>query len=104
MKMFKKILFWSLIGFAMIRFNFPRAAFVISMVLGGIAERSFHQSMMMTGGEWSIFVSRPVSQLLIAVILAAAFGPALLKRAGLSLDRRDIRRKAKTLDQGATHS
>jgi putative tricarboxylic transport membrane protein len=96
--------FFGLIGFAMIRFNFPRAAFVISMVLGGIAERSFHQSMMMTGGEWSIFVSRPVSQLLIAVILAAAFGPALLKRAGLSLDRRDIRRKAKTLDQGATHS
>jgi putative tricarboxylic transport membrane protein len=65
------------IGYAMIRFRFPRLALVIAMVLGGIAERSYHQSMMMSNGEWSIFASRVPCLILLALIVAALAGPAL---------------------------
>jgi putative tricarboxylic transport membrane protein len=70
-------LVFALLGYAMMRLRFPRLALVIAMVLGGIAERSFHQSMMMSGGEWSVFISRPQCAVLLVLIVVALAGPGL---------------------------
>ena len=47
------------------------------MVLGSTAERSFRQAMMMSDGNWSIFLERRVSQILILAILVMLVLPFL---------------------------
>jgi putative tricarboxylic transport membrane protein len=74
---------FGILGYLMIRFDYPRLTVVIAMVLGNTAERSFLQSMQMGDGDWSIFLTRRVSLILIAcivVMLAMPFVRALLRR------------------------
>jgi putative tricarboxylic transport membrane protein len=52
----------------MIRYDYPRLTIVIALVLGGTAERNFHQAMMMGDGNWSIFLARGMCLVLIAAI------------------------------------
>lgn len=76
---------FALIGYAMIRFDYPRLPMVIALVLGGNVERNFHQSMAMSNNDWSIFAVRPVSAVLVFLIVAALlFSPlrSLTKRVG----------------------
>jgi putative tricarboxylic transport membrane protein len=76
------------IGYLMIRFEYPRLPLVIAIVLGSIAERNFRQSMMMSDGDWSIYLQRGVSLALIALIVISLVAPRFgaLRRA-LSIRR-----------------
>jgi hypothetical protein len=49
---------FGILGYVMIRYDYPRLTIVIALVLGATAERNFHQSMMMGDGSWWIFTSR----------------------------------------------
>ena len=60
---------FEILGYIMIRYDYPRLTIVIALVLGGTAERNFHQAMIMGDGSWSIFTARWVSLILIAVIV-----------------------------------
>ncbi len=74
---------FGLMGYLMIRFDYPRLTVVIAMVLGNTAERSFLQAMQMGDGDWSIFLNRRVSAILIAcivIMLAMPFMRALVRR------------------------
>ncbi|MEE8395147.1 MAG: tripartite tricarboxylate transporter permease [bacterium] len=64
-------------GYLTIRYDYPRLTFVIALVLGEIAERSFHQSMMMSDGAWSIFATRNVSVVLLVLIVLSLLFPGL---------------------------
>jgi putative tricarboxylic transport membrane protein len=64
---------FGLLGYLMIRFDFPRLPLVIAVVLGGIAERNFHQAMMMSGGDLGLFFERTVSLILIGAIVLSLF-------------------------------
>ena len=56
----------SAIGYGLLRFNWPRAPFVIGIVLGKIAEESLHKAL----GLWGVgFFWRPLSLVLIGLIL-----------------------------------
>lgn len=68
---------FGILGYLMLRFDYPRLTVVVALVLGGTAERSFHQAMIMNNGSWSIFVDRWVSALLVAVIVVLLASPAL---------------------------
>ena len=50
----------------MLRFNWPRAPFVIGLVLGRISEESLHKALGLWG--WQFFL-RPLSLILIALIV-----------------------------------
>lgn len=50
---------------------------VIALVLGGIAERSYHQSLMMSDGSHGIFFTRPVADVLLGLVLLSLTLPAL---------------------------
>ena len=57
----------SAIGYGLLRFDWPRAPFVIGIVLGKIAEESLHKAL----GLWGLgFFTRPLSLILIGLILA----------------------------------
>ena len=65
------------IGYFMVRYDYPRITLVIALVLGGIAERSYHQSLMMSDGSYAIFFTRPVADTLLALIVISLALPAL---------------------------
>jgi len=60
---------FGIIGYLMIRFDYPRLTIVIALVLGASAERNFHQSMLMSDGQWAIYVNRPICLLLLAGVV-----------------------------------
>ena len=56
---------FGIIGYLMIRLKFPRVTLVIALILGGIAERTLHQSLNMASDDWTIFFTRGISLFLI---------------------------------------
>ncbi len=57
----------SVVGYGMLRFNWPRAPFVIGLVLGRVSEESLHKALGLWG--WQFFL-RPLSLVLIGLIIA----------------------------------
>jgi putative tricarboxylic transport membrane protein len=68
---------FGVIGYFMVRFDYPRITLVIALVLGGIVERSYHQSLMMSGGSHDIFFTRPVADVLLTLIAISLALPML---------------------------
>ncbi|HEY7655834.1 MAG TPA: tripartite tricarboxylate transporter permease [Burkholderiales bacterium] len=83
------------VGYLMIRFDYPRITMVIALVLGELAERGFHQSMMMSDGALSVFLTRGLSAALFAITVLILVTPAarlLLER--LRARARGVKRRA----------
>ncbi|MGR3495976.1 tripartite tricarboxylate transporter permease [Citreimonas sp.] len=70
-----------IVGYLMIRFDYPRLTLVIALVLGETAERSFHQTRQISDGEiLGYMLDRPQSIVLIVLTLLTLFLPALRRR------------------------
>jgi len=54
-------------GYLIRKARFPAAPLVLAMILGQILERSMQQSLMMAGGDFMIFLRRPISSVLLLV-------------------------------------
>lgn len=69
----KVTLVFGILCYVLSRLDFPMTPLVISMVLGSLAERNLRQSLVMSGGSFSIFFTRPISVafLLVTFILLA---------------------------------
>jgi putative tricarboxylic transport membrane protein len=65
------------IGYLMRRYDFPAAPVIIGMVLGPLAEQSFRQAMTISAGDWSVFLTRPLSASILALAVLALVGPRL---------------------------
>ena len=65
---------FGLIGYVMRRLDYPAAPLILGLVLGDSMERALRQSLMMSQGEISILVSRPISatMLFLAVLILLA--------------------------------
>lgn len=59
---------FGILGYVLIRYDYPRLPIVIALVLGATAERNFHQAMIMGDGSWSIFTTRWMCLILIGAI------------------------------------
>ena len=55
------------------KFNFSMPAIIIGIVLGPMAEANLHRSLKLSGGNWSIFFTRPITIILIILILFGLF-------------------------------
>jgi putative tricarboxylic transport membrane protein len=84
-------LIFGVLGFAMKRLGYSRVALVIGLMLGTGTEAAFFQSVQIARGSYWIFVQRPVSLLLLAVILVAVSLPFV----------REYRRRRGALPAGA---
>jgi putative tricarboxylic transport membrane protein len=65
------------LGFAMSRLKFPVAPLVLGFVLGDAMERALRQSLMMSQGDLSILISRPISAGMLIFAVAVLFLPLL---------------------------
>ncbi|PSP77071.1 tricarboxylic transporter [Halobacteriales archaeon QS_1_68_20] len=70
-------LLFGLIGFAIVAFDYSRIAVVLGVILGPIAETAFHQSLAISNGDPAIFVTRPISLVLVALVVASLVVPPL---------------------------
>ena len=63
--------FFGLLGYAMRKLDYPQAPLILGMVLGDAMERALRQSLMMSQGDLSILVSRPLSagMLLLTMVI-----------------------------------
>lgn len=66
-----------IIAMFMRRFDFPTAPVVIGMILGPMAEQAMRQALTISQGDWTTFVTRPVSACILALALLALAGPRL---------------------------
>ena len=69
-------LVFAVIGYLMIRFEYPRITFTIALVLGEITERSFFQTMGVSDGSLGIFFERTPSVALIVLIVLSLLIPS----------------------------
>ena len=72
-----------MLGVLMRRFDFPTAPVIVGMILGPLCEAQMRNALSIGEGNWSVFVQRPVSALLLAVVVAVLVLPrvwALRKR------------------------
>ncbi|MDR1534167.1 MAG: tripartite tricarboxylate transporter permease [Planctomycetota bacterium] len=83
------MLIFGCIAYFMQKLDLPSVPIVLGMVLGPIAEENLRNSLAMSGGEWSIFVTRPICLAIICFTFVLIF---MLKKgdAGRARAEREI--------------
>ncbi len=71
--------FFGLLGYAMRKLDYPAAPLILGLVLGDPMERALRQSLMMSQGEVSILVSRPMSATMLFLAVVILFLPLFRK-------------------------
>lgn len=64
-------------GYFLRKLDFPAAPAVLGVVLGPLIETSLRQSLAISHGSWSIFVTRPISAVFVVALAAVFAVPAL---------------------------
>src|SRR4051794_16686583 len=65
------------VGYLMRRYDFPAVPVIIGMILGPLAEQNFRQAMTISAGDWTVFLTRPLSATILVLAALALFGPRL---------------------------
>ena len=76
---------FGIFGFICIKLGFPPAPMLLGFVLGPMMEENLRRAMLMSGGDASVFVRRPLSLVFIiatALILLVMVVPAVRQRRG----------------------
>ena len=81
------MLIMGVVGYGLKKFGFDPAPLVLGLVIAPIFEMSLRQSLIMSDGNWTIFLQRPIA----AVLLAVSVG--LLAWAAVAARRKDWRAK-----------
>src|SRR3954451_7643986 len=76
---------FGVLGFIWMRLGFPAAPLLLGFVLGPMMEENLRRSMLMAGGDATVFFTRPISlafMIATALILILMVAPAIRKRRG----------------------
>jgi putative tricarboxylic transport membrane protein len=92
------MLIMGVVGYGLKKFGFDPAPLVLGLVIAPIFEMSLRQSLIMSDGNWSIFLQRPVALVLIAL------SAGLLALSALSYLSRRKDWRAKLVEVGASQS
>ncbi|OUR73780.1 hypothetical protein A9Q76_02075 [Arcobacter sp. 31_11_sub10_T18] len=74
------VLVFSMIGWIFRRYNFSVPAAVIGMLLGSMAESSLVQTLQISGGDISYVFERPITLVILTLLLFSLFGKKLIKK------------------------
>lgn len=67
-----------LVGFVLRKFGFPVAPVILGLILGPMFESNLRRALMLSRGDWSPFVTRPISLSFIIIAVLIIVGPSLL--------------------------
>jgi putative tricarboxylic transport membrane protein len=82
------MMLFGVLGFLMKRFDYEPAPLVLAFVLGPILENSMRQSLKLSGGNFRIFFSRPVSLTLLVIAGLVLLSYFLFKKQRAVLDEK----------------
>ena len=68
---------FAVIGFLFSRFGFEPAPLILGFILGPMLEENLRRSLLMSRGDWSIFIQRPISATMIGIIFVMLIAMAL---------------------------
>jgi len=68
---------FGLLGYAMVKLHYPTAPLILGFVLGDAMERAVRQSLMMSQGDLSILVARPLSAVMLACAVLILVSPLI---------------------------
>ncbi|GGX84619.1 tripartite tricarboxylate transporter permease [Vogesella alkaliphila] len=74
------------LGFLMRRFDFPVVPLVVGLIVGPMAEKHFRRAMSINEGDLTVFLTHPISLLILLVTAAILVLPPLMKRRQVLLD------------------
>ena len=79
-------LIFGVVGYFLTKFEFPLPPIILGLILGPIAEESLRQSLVVSNGSWTIFITKPISALFLLITVAIVVRKAyvLLFRKGSS--------------------
>jgi TctA family transporter len=63
------MIFFGVVGYLARKFEFETAPFVLAVVLGPLMEKAFRQSLIMFQGDFSVFITRPVSGVIFGIAI-----------------------------------
>ncbi len=78
------MLIFGIVGYLMKKFRYEGAPLVLALVLGRKLESTFRESLILSRGEFSIFVSRPISLGFLIVAALLLFIPIITQRKKIS--------------------
>jgi putative tricarboxylic transport membrane protein len=73
---------FGLFGYFARRHGYPLISLVIGLILGKLAEGSFHQALQISNHDYSVFVLRPLSAAIFAACVVLVLWPGVKKRLG----------------------
>ena len=71
------VLLFGVLGYFMKKLDYPPAPLVLALVLGNLLETSLRQSLIISGGSMGIFVTRPISALLLLIAAVVILAPVV---------------------------
>ena len=66
---------FGLLGYLFERFKFPLAPLVLGTILGPLAENNFMTTMVSFDNDWTVFFTRPISGVILALSIAGLAWP-----------------------------
>ncbi|WP_103535017.1 tripartite tricarboxylate transporter permease [Streptomyces sp. SM11] len=71
---------WMLVGFGVLGFlmrsnGFPAAPLILGLILGGLMEKSMRQALLISSGDFSTFVTKPISGALLGLAVLSMVAP-----------------------------
>jgi putative tricarboxylic transport membrane protein len=79
----KLMLLFGILGYLMRKFRYEGAPLILAYVLGPLMEQALRQSLLLSGGSFTIFVTRPISAVCLAIalfLLLSSIFPNIRKR------------------------
>jgi putative tricarboxylic transport membrane protein len=78
---------WTMLGFGVLgyvlrRYNYPMAPFVLGIVLGDLLDKNLRRGLVLSDGDLTPFITRPISAVLLAVCVATVLMNVTAVRAG----------------------
>jgi putative tricarboxylic transport membrane protein len=70
---------FGVIGYFMKRYDYPAPPVILGLIIGGIMEEALVQTSSISGGDFTIFLSRPIALGMFAFALAIILGPFIMK-------------------------
>jgi putative tricarboxylic transport membrane protein len=70
---------FGVIGYFMKRYDYPAAPVILGLILGGLLEEALMQTSSISGGDFTIFLRRPIALVLFVLAALVILGPYIIK-------------------------
>ena len=81
------LLGFSVLGYIMYRLGLPATPFTLGYLLGGMVEDNMMRALMMTNGDWRVFMTKPIAMVFFAATLVSLVYSAVKEIRNMRLSR-----------------